>query len=435
MPTANLSPSTLPSTCSSIDHRWQAFDAESGEPLESDDGDGSDDCSTDTGCGIVWGRHASSLLLVLLLAVSAQAALVVGQLVQGPSRIDAAGDGGIRQAARSFYHELDAAFQTGSVEPLAARLTGDFVDHGPGETAAAGSSELMHFVQLVHGSAADVRVRVTSMQVADDLVRANIAYDRISQPGRQWQAHETLLVRDGRIAERWPASFPFQMSEPLTQMEIPHLAWKTADVTLISLSTIPGNPTTALDVWGPAIVWIEAGSIETHHAGGVRERATAAAPIQLGPGELVSLAKPDEAFKGRLVLMRRTAPKPEMNSHGEAHSVANSSVDGALGSRMVGTSLVAGPFYATIESRVSGDLPSSRVAIAIDRVYLPADGEFALGSGNYPGIVFVERGSISLGTAAEVLRPGDAATLPAGAPGQGRAEPDEPAVVQTIRIE
>ena len=382
-----------------------------------------------------WGRHAAWLLLVLLLAVSAQAALVAGQFVRGPSVAESAGDGPIRQAARSFYLELDSAFQTGSAEALSARLSGDFVDHGSDATANGGQDDLLRFVRLVHASAPDTRVRVTSMEVAGDLVRANIVFERASQPGQLWEARETLLVRDGRITERWPAAFPFQMSEPIAQVEMGFLDWRDAEVTLISLAPMPGNPTVVLDVRGPAVLWLDSGSIGIRSKDGPMPRGTPEAPIEVVAGEAVRLMQPDADFAGRLLLVRRDSPPPDRYAHAEANLVANSSVEGVLAHREVGTSLSAGPFYALIESRVLVHPPSTQMLMTIERVSLPRDQEISFESGTYPGIVFVEQGSIVLGSGETALEAGDTAELAAGVTSQGWSGPEESSVVQVIRID
>ena len=75
-----------------------------------------------------------------------------------------------------------------------------------------------------------------------------------------------------------------------------------------------------------------------------------------------------------------------------------------------------------------------RISIAIDRAYLPGEGEFTLDGSSSTGIVVVERGAISLDFASAALQPGDAAGLAADGQVHGRVESHEPAVVQTIRI-
>jgi predicted SnoaL-like aldol condensation-catalyzing enzyme len=385
--------------------------------------------------GTGWGSHAPSLLLVLLLAVSAQAALVAGQFVRGPSIAESAGNGPVRQAARAFYLELDSAFQEGGTATLGDRLTDDFVDHGADGAVDGGREELVRFVRRVHGSAPEVRVRLTSMEVADDLVRTKIEFERASQPGQQWEAQETLLVRDGRIAERWAAGFPFQMSEPIADMTLGFLDWRDAEVTLVSLAPLPGNPTLALDVRGPAVLWLDSGSVGIRSDDGSMARGTPEAPIEVVAGEVVRFMQPDTDFAGRLLLVRRVGPPPDRYAHADANLITNSSVEGMLASQPLGTTLGAGPFYAAIESRVLMHPPATQIAMTIERMSLPKDQEFTFEGGSYPGIVFVEQGSIELKPAGNALQPGDAAELAAGGPSQGRSGTDEAAVVQVIRLD
>jgi hypothetical protein len=73
--------------------------------------------------------------------------------------------------------------------------------------------------------------------------------------------------------------------------------------------------------------------------------------------------------------------------------------------------------------------------MTIERVSLPRDQDFRFGGGSYPGIVFVEQGSIELMPAGTALQPGDSAELAAGGPSQGRSGADEAAVVQVIRLD
>ena len=59
--------------------------------------------------------------------------------------------------------------------------------------------------------------------------------------------------------------------------------------------------------------------------------------------------------------------------------------------------------------------------MTIERVSLPKDQEFTFDGGSYPGIEFVEQGSIDSMPAGNALQPGDAAELAAGGPSEDRS--------------
>ena len=145
--------------------------------------------------------------------------------------------------------------------------------------------------------------------------------------------------------------------------------------------------------------------------------------------------QPDADFSGRLLLVRRDSPPPDRYAHAEANLVANSSVEGVLAHREVGTSLSAGPFYALIERRVLVHPPSTQMLMTIERVSLPRDQEISFESSMYPGIVFVEQGSIELKSGEAALEAGDSAELAADVASQVWSGPDESTVVQVIRID
>ena len=379
-------------------------------------------------------RRGTSLLLALLLVVSAQAALAVESQIHGSQRGDRPLSLDTARTARSFYLALDTVYSSGSLSHLDSILAEEFVDHATVAAPGQRRSDLIEFALLIHEAAPGTHVRVTSLAGAGDLVQTSILVASPQYAGQSWSQTETLLVRKGMVAERWRATFPFPVRAPVADVVWRPLDWDAADLMVVAISTMDAGGQGDVVIAGPALIWVSAGEMRVGRPGHARERISPASPVTVANGARIALSATSDEVEGWIVLARPGLMPPGRYEHAESAMNGASPFERAVDRASTGGSWRSGAFEFRLLCRAPLTMASDRLTLALDRWLLPPLAALPWSDSSLVRVLIVQTGVLSNVGTGHTVSSGDALVLSPGEAGEWQSGDDGTVIVESIVI-
>jgi predicted ester cyclase len=248
--------------------------------------------------------------LALVLAVATGLVLAELRLALAPRNDTAELTAGNVAAIRRFYDAVNVVLLTGNVDPLAAQLAPDFVEHTavPGQTSD--EDGLAGYLRALHRATPALVVMVDDLVAQGDRVAVRVQVNGADSgsatglppvAGRAWGTLDYFRLRAGQITEHWGDDFGLAVAEPLLEIGV-HVGSPAAK--WVESGRLTYSPGGADQRWtsGPTILLVETGRLTVTPdpispesatlvpTGGARRAVASGEAVALGVGDALVLA-------------------------------------------------------------------------------------------------------------------------------------------------
>jgi hypothetical protein len=301
--------------------------------------------------------------------------LVIGQLASfasQPAALHAPGSPSSAHAlvtARAFYDGLSQLLQTGG-RAIASTAAPGFIEHDPNGQPDRTLPEMIDQLLATRATWPWLRVTVVSLDQSGSMVvaRLSIHYGAArSIPGIPLPDVEPATVNDylhverAGVTDRWGANLEVPVATLALQTE---LSWTGASLTtpaIVHLGLEPGRKT-QLPLHGPALLWVESGTVQLDRAGSDLDGTGHAAvePIAAGEARVLQSAAP-------VVVRNVSSERAELWAFTVDVSAVAPATDGATAESTETTPQIAAYTPLQLSSSMSDHSPR----VSITQVTLP----------------------------------------------------------------